>query len=161
MADVAAPALNDLGQAIVVWRELTWNGERYEFGPLTATVRDDPALGDAPAPPGVHLYKDPLAALDGDGDLRPPVLCTTNCKVASAGIVFPGGEQDAVRGRGKSVRLKARRKRRVKLDFGVEGAQTVRNALAAGRRPWVAVTVSARGKSPRPLVVTRRYRLTR
>jgi hypothetical protein len=161
MADLAAPALNDLGQAIVVWRELTWNGERYEFGPVTAAVRDDPALHDEPAPPAVRLYKDPLAALDDDGDLRAPVLCTTSCKVTSAGIVFPGGGQDAVPGRGKSVRLRARSKRRVKLDFGAEGAQAVRQAHAAGRRPSVAVTVSARGRSPRPLVVTRRYELKR
>jgi hypothetical protein len=161
MADVAVPALNDLGQAVVVWRQLTWNGERYESGPITAVVRDDPALHDEPAPPDVTLYKDPLAALDEDGDLRAPVSCDRGCKVTSAGVVFPGGGQQALAGRGRSVRLKARRRTRVKLDFGADGARAVRDALAAGRRPWVSVTVSGRGRSPRPLVVSRRYKLRR
>ena len=158
---VSGVSLNDLGQAVVVWTELARNGERYEHRRTFAAVRDDPALHEVPAPPDVTIYKDPLAALDGDGDLRAQVRCDQRCKVSSAGIVFPGGSDDAVPGRGKSVRLKARRRSRVKIDFGEKGAEAVRDAIAAGRRPWVSVTVSGRGKSPRPLVVTRRLKLRR
>lgn len=158
---VSGVALNDLGQAVVVWTELARNGDRFEYRRTFAAVRDDPALHDLPAPPDVTVYKDPLAALDGDGDLRAQVRCDQSCKVSSAGIVFPDGTDGAVVGRGKSVRLKARRKSRVKIDFGAAGAQAVRDAIAAGRRPWLSVTVSGRGRSPRPLVVTRRFKLKR
>ena len=161
ITDAAIGALNDQGQAVVLWHAGARDGQGIRPGPITAVVRDDPALHDEPAPPEVTLYKDPLAALDGDGDLRAPVRCDQSCKVTAAGIVFPGKGEPAAAARGKSVRLRARRKTRVKIDFGAEGARRVREALAAGRRPWVSVTVSGRGKSPRPLVVSRRYRLAR
>ena len=159
--DVAVPALNDVGQAIVVWRPVTRAADgHFDSGPITAVVRDDPAL-HPPAPPAVELFKDPLAAIDEDGALRAPVRCDPGCKVSAAGIVFPGGGETAVAGRGPSVRLTARKKTRVKLQFGAQGARAVRDALAAGQRPWVSVTVSGRGRNPRPQVVSRRYKLKR
>jgi hypothetical protein len=152
--------INDAGQAVLVWNEVIPDGQGFKAGPVYAVVRDDPAL-HRPAPPDVDLYKDPLAALDPDGDLRAPVSCAVSCKVKATGIVFPGGDRKALAGNGKSIRLKARKRTKVKLDFGEQGAEAVREALAAGQRPWVSVTVSARGKSPRPLVVSRRYKLAR
>jgi hypothetical protein len=150
-------ALNDLGQGVVAWSEDDGGGP----GELRAAVRDDPALHEVPLPPDVDIYKDPLASLDGDGDLLAPVRCIPSCKVKATGIVFPGGQAEPVAGGGKSKRLAARKRTRVKLDFGTKGAKAVRDALAAGRRPWVSVSVSARGKSPRPFVVSRRFKIRR
>ena len=154
-------ALNDAGQAAVVWGEGSRDRERLDPGPLMAAVRDDPALRALPPPPDIDIYADPLAALDEDGDLLPAVRCDVSCKVSSAGIVFPGGGARAIAGSGRSTRLKARRRTRVKLDFGTEGARAAREALGAGLKPWVSVTVSARGRSPRPLIVSRRYKVRR
>ena len=152
-----ATALNDLGQAVVAWSEDNGGGP----GALRAAVRDEPALRQVPLPPDVAIYSDPLASLDGDGDLLAPVRCDPRCKVRATGIVFPGGEAKPVAGSGKSKRLAARKRTRVKLDFGTEGAKAVREALAAGGHPWVSVSVSARGKSPRPFVVSRRFKIRR
>jgi hypothetical protein len=154
-----APALNDLGQAVVAWTE---GGRTYDDPAPTqvhAAVRDDPALRGAPGPPDVDLYADPLAELDDDGDLLVPVRCERSCKVRAAGIVFPGGGRAALAGSGHTLRLKARRLRHVRLDFGGEGASAVREALAAGARPWVSVTATARSHAPRPILVSRRYKL--
>ena len=152
-------ALNDLGQAAAAWSEEKPDGDGR--GAVRAVVRDDPALRVVPPPPDAGIYSDPLASLDGDGDLLAPVRCSQACKVRATGIVFPGGGSDPVAGSGKSKRLAARKRSRLKLDFGIEGARAVRDALASGRHPWVSVSVSARGKSPRPFVVSRRFKIRR
>jgi hypothetical protein len=151
-------ALNDLGQAVVVWIEYPPTGPP---GAIRAIVRDDPALLEIPPPPDIDIYADPLAQLDEDGDLLPTVRCSENCKVTATGIVFPGADRRAIAGEGRLRRVKARKRTRVKLDFGAAGAAAAREALAAGRRPWVSVSVSARGRSPRPLVKSRRFKLRR
>jgi hypothetical protein len=153
-------ALNDLGQAVVVWTEGP-SGDVGFGGGLRAVVRDDPALRAVPAPPDLDIYADPLAELDGDGDLRATLRCDVSCKVSPKGIVFPGGEVKPIAGTGKSQRIKAGRRTKVKLDFGTAGAKAVRSALASGRKPAISVWVSARGKSPRPLVASRRFKIRR
>ncbi|MDQ3934301.1 MAG: hypothetical protein M3340_06680 [Actinomycetota bacterium] len=154
-----APASNDLGQAIVAWAELPLPGEPWKPGPVRVAIRDDPALRDLPLPPDVDLYADPLATLDPDGDLSVPIRCDQDCKAIPTGIVFPGAGRDAVAGRGGSKRLRRAKRGRVLVDFGAAGARAVREAQAAGAKPWVSVSVRARGRSPRPLLVSRRYRL--
>jgi hypothetical protein len=152
-------ALNDLGQAVVAWWESNPDGEAR--GAIRAAVRDDPTLREIPQPPDADIYSDPLASLDGDGDLLAPVRCSQRCKVTATGIVFPGGEAQPMAGSSKSKRLAARRRTRIKLDFGTEGAKAVHDALAAGGRPWVSVSVRARGKSPRPFIISRRFKIKR
>lgn len=154
-------ATNDLGQAVVVWMDGGPDRQQLGQGPLRATVRDDPAVRAVPPPPDADIYSDPLATLDSDGDLLAPARCSVSCKVKASGIVFPGGEAKALLGRGKSKRLKARRRTKVKLDFGRAGRKAVKAALANGHRPWVSVSVHARGKSPRPFVVSRRFKIRR
>jgi hypothetical protein len=151
-------AFNDLGQAVVVWVEYPPAGPPAA---IRVIVRDDPALLQIPPPPDIDIYSDPLAQLDDDGDLLATVRCNQNCKVKASGIVFPGAGRRAIAGGDKSRRLKARTRSRVKLDFGTAGAAAAREALAAGQRPWVSVSVSARGRSPRPFVVSRRFKLKR
>jgi hypothetical protein len=152
--------MNDARQAMVLWHEVVPDGQGFRAGPVRVVTRDDPSLRP-PAPPEVDLYRDPLAALDPDGDLTASVRCAVSCKVRASGLVFPDGQRAALRGSGRSVRLKAKRRSKVKLDFGEQGAELVREALAAGKRPWVSLTVTARGKSPRPVSVSRRYKLAR
>ena len=154
-------ALNDLGQAMVAWAEIERGPDGLRSPGLRAAVRDDSALRAVPAPPDAEIYSDPLATLDSDGDLLAPVACSVSCKVRATGIVFPGGEAKALAGAGPSQRLKPRRRTKVKLDFGAEGRRAVKAALAAGQKPWVSVSVSARGKSPRPYAVSRRFKIRR
>jgi hypothetical protein len=153
-------AVNDLGQAVVVWQEGP-AGDQLGGGEIRAAVRYDPALRALPPPPDLDIYADPLPEIDADGDLLATVRCNQSCKVRASGIAFPGGDERAIAGGDKSRRLKARRKARVKLDFGEAGAKAVREALASGRKPTVSVWVSARGASPRPFVASRRFKIRR
>lgn len=122
-------------------------------------MRDDPLLPPLPFPPGLDIDVPALPVLDPDGDLVVPVECTTSCVAGAEGVLDPGGDAAPLAGDGPKRRLRARRRGRLKLDFGADGRAAVRKALKAGRKPVVYVSVRARGKSPRPITVSRRVRL--
>ena len=153
-ASCGASALNDAGQAVVILHST-------EFGPLHAVVREDPTLAPPPLPPAVDIEPPSAGVLDENGALRVAVRCSSACKVGSKGVLYSPGEDVVRRGRGSSKRLKARRRGRVALRFDAATAATVRDALADGRRPWVSFSVTAKGKSPRAVTVSRRVKLGR
>lgn len=145
-------ALNDAGQAAIAW-----NGPNRRR-PLVA-VRDDPAVPLPPPPPTVEVAPSGTPRLDEDGHLRIAVRCSTGCKALPSGTLAPAGNAELVRFDGSSRRISAKRLTVLKLRFGRDRARSVRKALRAGRRPWVSVSVRARGKSPRPITASRRIRL--
>ena len=146
-------ALNDAGQAAVVW------ATDYASPQFQIAVREDPALPPLPFPPGVEVEVPAVPALDGDGDLVVPVACTSACEARPEAILAPGGGAKLRAAAGPARRLKARRRATLKVDFGSAGARAVRKALRARRKPVVYVSVRARGASPRPLTASRRIRL--
>ena len=150
--------LNDAGQAVVAWTRHERTGEPFPAR-VQARVRDDLSLPPLPFPPDVALGPAPDVSLGDDGVLVVDPRCSENCIVKPYGLVV-GGER-IVAGSGDRVRLRARRGRRVRVRFGKRAARVAREAFAAGRRPWVSISVTARGRSPRPVTVSRRVRLRR
>jgi hypothetical protein len=144
-------ALNDAGQAAVMW---AIGG--YANPSLQVAVRDDPSLPILPFPPAIDIDLPELPEIDADGDLPIDVLCAVSCKASARGVLAPGGGAQLRAGSGKTRKLRAKRRGALTLDFGSDGADAVR---AAGGRATVFVTVRARGKSPRPITVSRRVRL--
>ena len=149
----SASALNDAGQAVVVGTD--------SAGRLAARAREDPSLPPLPLPPDVDVELPSAPELDQGGALRVAVRCSTACKVRPDGSVYSAMDDRPKRGAGSSRRLKARRRGRVTLRFDAATAKSVRKALRQGRRPWVSLSVTARGKSPRPVTVSRRVNLKR
>lgn len=149
----AAVALNDAGQAAMLW----------DSGPppgrVRVAVRDDPALPVPPAPPTVAIDSPDAPQLDGEGFFRVAVRCSTRCKAVPRAILAAGGNEQLVAGAGPSRRIAAKRHTVLKIRFGSQQSRAVLKAIRAGRRPWVSVSVRARGKSPRPITVSRRFRL--
>ena len=146
-------ALNDARQAAVVWAAGGYTNPSFQVA-----VREDPTDPVLPFPPAVDVDA-PVPTIDGDGDLLVPVTCSGACTANASGIVATGGGDDLRRGSAKSRRLAAKRRTRLTLDFGSAGAKAVRRAIKAGRKPTVYLSVRARGKSPRPMTVSRRVRL--
>lgn len=147
-------ALNDAGQAAVAWARGGYTTPEFQV-----IVREDPSLPILPFPPVVDIDLPGTPTLDGDGDLMVDVACTTDCKAIPTGVLVPGGGTELVAGEGRSRRLKAKRRGRLKLDLGTAGAKAVRRAVRNGRKPIVHVSVRARGKSPRPVTFSRRVRV--
>lgn len=147
-------ALNDAGQAAVMW---AIGG--YGNPAIQVAVRDDPKLPILPFPPAIGIDLPDVPAIDPDGDLPIDVRCAVSCKVTPRGVLAPGAGEDLRSGRGKTRRLKAKRRGSVTVDFGTAGASAVRAARAKGGKATVYLTVRARGKSPRPITISRRVRL--
>ena len=146
-------ALNDARQAAAVWAAGGYGNPSF-----VVAVREDPTDPVLPFPPAVDVDA-PIPTIDGDGDLLVPVTCSGACTANASGIVATGGGDELRRGSAKSRRLTAKRRSRLTLDFGSAGAKAVRRAIKAGRKPTVYLSVRARGKSPRPMTVSRRVRL--
>lgn len=147
-------ALNDAGQSAIAWSRGGYTKPEFQVA-----VRDDPKLPLLPFPPTVDIDFPGVPVLDEDGDLVVDVSCTTDCKAIPTGVLVPGGGERLIAGRGSSRRLKARRRARMTVDLGAAGAEAVGEAIRAGRRPTVHVSVRARGKSPRPVTFSRRVRV--
>ena len=122
-------------------------------------LREDPKRPTLPFPPDVDVTVPGTPRVDSDGDLVVAVRCRRRCTAKPRGVLVPGGGRKLERGSGKARRLAARRRGSLKLDFGTRGARAVRRAIKAGRKPKVYVSVRARGKSSRPMTVSRRVRL--
>jgi hypothetical protein len=136
-----------------------WALGGYTNPTAQVTVREDPSLPVLPFPPDVDVDVPATPRVDSDGDLVVAVRCSRDCTAKPRGVLVPGGGEKLASGSGKTRRLAARRRGSLTLDFGTGGARAVRRAIKAGRKPTVYVSVRARGKSPRPLTVSRRVRL--
>lgn len=157
MAFPARPALNDAQQAVVGWDAASQPGEHRAS--VWAAVREDPKLPPLPFPPVVDIAPLPDAALDPDGRLRVTARCNRSCKLTPSATLYASKTTPLVSGRGPSRRLRARARRGIEVRFGSRAARSVRKALRQGRRPWVSISLSARGASPRPMTFSRRVRL--
>lgn len=157
--DSSRVALNDAGQAAISWVQeppSVWSAEPTR---VRIAVREDPALPVLPFPPTVEIDAPDVPQLEEDGTFRIAVKCSTRCKAQSEGLLAPGGDAQLVAGEGPSKKLGAKRRGVLKVRFGREQFRSVRKAIRAGRKPWVSVSVRARGRSPRPTTVSRRIRL--
>jgi hypothetical protein len=154
VATHARVALNDAGQAAVVL------GVGGVFNPrVQLAVREDPTLPVLPFPPTVEVDTLADTGIDENGELRLAVSCSAACKATPNGILAAEGTGQLVAASGSGKRIRAKRRGLVKLRFGSDQARKVRKAIRAGRKPWVSVSVRARGRSPRPVTVSRRIRL--
>jgi hypothetical protein len=147
-------AINDAGQAAVMFAT-----GGYSNPSLQVAVREDPADPVLPFPPVVTIDIPSLPPLDGDGDLLVEVRCGGGCKAAASGVLVPGAKEKTLAGSGASRRIGSARRGTLTLDFGRSGAKAVRRALARGAKPRVHLSVRARGKSPRPMTVSKRVRV--
>ena len=150
--------INEARQAVVAWTHYVRTGEARQ-AIVQARVREDRTLPRLPFPPDVDLGPAPDVSLGGDGVLEVNPRCNESCVVSPTGLLH--GTDQVVAGRGSRARLRARRARRVRVKFGGTAARLAREALADGHRPWVSISVTARGRSPRPVTVSRRVRLRR
>jgi hypothetical protein len=150
----ARVALNDAGQAALIWTAATPSGHQ-----VLVSVREDTATSPPPPPPEVDFEGPITPKLDGDGDFRISVRCSSACKASARGILAPEGTERLVAATGSSKRIASKRRGVLKLRFGNDQSRAVRKAIRAGRKPWIAVSVRARGRSPRPMTVSRRVRL--
>jgi hypothetical protein len=150
----ARVAINDAGQAAVML-----GAGNASSPPVQVAVREDPRLPVLPFPPTVDIDTPVDPGLDEKGELRLAVSCSTACKATPNGILAAEGDSQLVAASGSSKRIRAKRRGLVTLRFGSEQSRKVRKALRAGRKPWVSVSVRARGRSPRPITVSRRIRL--
>ena len=147
-------AINDAGQAATV---LAVGGL---FNPkVQLAVREDPALPVLPFPPIVEVDTRAEPGLDANGELHLAVTCSTACKATPKGILAADGTGQLVAADGSSKHIRAKKRGVVRLRFGSEQSRKVRRAIRDGRKPWLSVSVRARGRSPRPITVSRRIRL--
>jgi hypothetical protein len=155
-ANYGRVALNEAGQAAALLGidPAPFTNPRIQFA-----VREDPSLPVLPFPPNVEIDVPADPGLDENGELRLAVSCSTACKATPKGILAAEGSGQLVAASGSSKRIRAKRRGLVKLRFGSEQARKVRKAIRAGRKSWVSVSVRARGRSPRPITVSRRIRL--
>jgi hypothetical protein len=149
----AVVALNDAGQAAMTWS----TGRSPEHARVA--VRDDLAVPLPPSPPTVTIDPPATPQLDDQGTLRLAARCSTSCQALPKGVLAAGGNRQLVPGDGPARRIPAKRRAVLKIRFGSRQSRAVRKAIRAGRKPWVSVSVRARGKSPRPITISRRIRL--
>jgi hypothetical protein len=119
---------------------------------LEAIVRD--ASGDAPIPPALRITDRSARKVDAHGTIRLPVRCSQRCRVRARGLLFVDGAPIGI-GRPQSTgkRLRAHKVGQVGVRFKVS------QVAAAGGRAWASVSVTATGRSPRPMTITRRIRI--
>jgi hypothetical protein len=145
------PAINDAGAAALVWLRQTKSGDPASVA-LEAIVRD--ASGEAPIPPSLRITSRSARRVDARGTITLPVRCSQRCRVRARGLLFAHGRPIAI-GRPQSTgkRLRAHKVGQVGVRFNVS------KLAAAGGRPWASVSVTATGRSPRPMTITRRIRI--
>jgi hypothetical protein len=153
-ASTNAVALNDAGHAAVMGTVGAAPANR-----VYVAVREDTAQPALPFPPSLEIDVPDTPQLDEGGVLRIAVRCSAACKALPTGILSPNGNAELVGASGSSKRIGAKQQRVLTIRFGDELSRAVRKAVRAGRKPWVSVSVRARGKSPRPMTVSRRIRL--
>lgn len=153
-ATIASVALNDAGQAAALLSVSSRGALRTQLA-----VREDPSLPPLPFPPNLDVGVPDGLRIDGEGELALTVRCSSACKASPRGILAPDGRGELVAGSGATKRVGAKRRRTLTVRFGGDQARRVRKAIKAGRKPWVSVSVRARGRSPRPVTVSRRIRL--
>jgi hypothetical protein len=150
-------ALTDGGQAVVAWLHARESGN-LGSGEIQARVREDRSLPVLPFPPDVDIDAPADPALAANGTLKVPVQCSRRCKVSASGLLFTDGTPRALAPRGATHKLRGKRRRgRVTLVFPADAATAAR---AAGRAV-VAISVRARGRSPRPVIFSRQITLKR
>ena len=159
VAEPARPALNDAQQAVVGWDAASQPGAHPAW--VMAAVREDPKLPPLPFPPVVDIIPLPDTALDPDGRLRVTARCSRSCKLTPSATLYTSKSTPLVSRQGPTRRLRARAQGGIDVRFGSGAVRSVRKALRQGRRPWVSVSLSARGASPRPVTFSRRVRLER
>lgn len=150
-------ALNDASQAAALWRRTAAPGDQFRYAAFAA-FRFDPDLAAVPPPPGVDIGRPIDPILDDDG-IVVPVECDQACTVQPSGLLVEGTSVAARAKKGTKLRLKKGARGRVRVRFGAAGREAAREALGAGRKPWVSVTVRAKGRSPRAKFVSRRAKL--
>ncbi len=144
-------ALNDAGQAIVGWTH-AYNpgGGDFANGEVQVATREDDSQPPLPFPPAVEVGSPADPALSAGGTLKIPVRCSARCRVRADGLLLRRGGGVSRSNPGRSRRLAAHRRGRVTLRFG---------QAAAHARGTALVSVTARGRSPRPVTYSRRIRL--
>jgi hypothetical protein len=146
------PAINDAGAAALVALRQTEPGDMTALT-LQAVVRD--ASEDAPLPPSLRITDRSARRADARGTITFPVRCSQRCRVRARGLLFVDGAPVAI---GRSPRATGKRLRAHKA--GQVGVRfDVSKVAAAGGRAWASVSVTAKGRSPRPMTITRRIRI--
>jgi hypothetical protein len=150
-AATGPPAINDAGAAALAWVRQTKPGD-FASVVLQAVVRDSRA--EAPLPPALRITGSRTRRIGARGTLTIPVRCSQRCRVRARGLLFVDGRPVAI-GRPQSTRkrLRALKVGRVGVRFDAS------RAAAAGKRAWASVSVTAKGRSPRPMTITRRIRI--
>jgi hypothetical protein len=155
-------AMNNGRQAAVVW-----NGDDEPGGDFQPTAfgsfRFDPKLPPLPLPPVIDIgdpLGDPLDDLLDEGGIALPVRCDQACTVRPEGLLLGAGEGARAK-KGARVKVSKGKRGRVRVRFSSDAREAAREALAAGRKPWVSVSVRAKGKSPRTVSASRRVKLRR
>jgi hypothetical protein len=156
-------SLNNARQASLVWNADDEPGG--EYAPTAwGSFRMDPKLPPLPLPPvidiGDPLGDDPLGDLLDEGGIVLPVRCDQACTVRPEGLLFDAGDGKRAK-KGARVKVPKGRRGRVRVRFDADTRAAAREALAAGRKPWVSVSVRAKGKSPRTVSASRRVKLRR
>lgn len=150
-------ALNDARQAAIAWDyDADPAGEYAPAG--WGAFRFDPEIPPLPLPPEIDIGAPLDPVLDGDG-IAVPVECDRDCTVLPGGLLVDAASDARRSKKTGSVKLRKGARRRVRVRFGAADRTAAREALASGRRPWVSLTVRAKGKSPRPVRVSRRVKL--
>lgn len=139
-------ALSDIGSAALTWTRVTEGRSVVEVA-----VREDPALAPLPFPPDVDIEAPKSARLGAKGALKIPVRCTQQCTVRASGVLRRAGRFATVAKPGPARKLQAKRRGGVRVPFGAAAART--------RKGTVIVSVTAQGRSPRPVTFSRRIRL--
>jgi hypothetical protein len=111
-----------------------------------------------PLPPDLVIGKPTDVELDDDG-VAVPVDCDVACTAQPGGALVIGDEVIARAKRGSKLRLARGARGRVRVRFSSPVRAAARAARAAGRKPWVSVSVRAKGKARRSVTATRRVKL--
>ena len=152
-SDIAA---DDAGQAVVAWSHNTTPGD-MRSAVVQAAVLEDPARPVAPAPPAVDVAV-PAPQRLGPTPLRAVVTCAHRCAITAQGLVHVGSRAWPL-SPASAVAARAPHAARVRLAVPPAARRAAR-ARRGGARAWASVTATARGRSSRPISVSRRLPLT-
>ena len=141
-------ALTVGGPAVVAWSHARTPGD-LGTAELQAIVREDRKLPPLPFPPDVDIRVPEDSAVNADGTLKVPVRCNRRCTVRATGLLMREGRPVAIAERGPKRKLRARRRGTVRVLLGP----------AATDADAVSVSVTARGRSPRPVTFSRQIPL--
>jgi hypothetical protein len=145
-------ALIDGGDAVVAWTQLP--------GPVVeAAIREDPSAPPLPFPPAVRIIAAHAEKVDGREVLRLTLRCSERCAIRMGALVHAGNR--VVAARGPATHLARRRNRAVSVPLSRELARLIHRARAAHQKAWASVSVTAAGRSPRPVTFTEAVPLPR